>query len=55
MKLDPTITPANARILFGVVEDINDPEKSGKVRVRVFGIHDDNIKQGTFSDRKSVV
>lgn len=49
MKLDPTITPANARILFGVVEDINDPEKSGKVRVRVFGIHDDNIKQGTFS------
>lgn len=26
-------------IYYGVVEDINDPEKSGRVRVRIFGVH----------------
>src|SRR5699024_9056177 len=27
---------------FGVVEDVNDPLKQGRVRVRVFGYHTDN-------------
>lgn len=29
-------------IYRGVVEDINDPEKAGRVRIRVLGIHSDN-------------
>jgi hypothetical protein len=27
----------------GIVEDIDDPEKAGRVRIRVFGVHSDNI------------
>lgn len=27
---------------FGVVEDINDPEKNGRVKVRIFGVHSPN-------------
>ena len=27
---------------FGVVEDINDPEKHGRVKVRIFGVHNSN-------------
>lgn len=28
----------------GVVEDINDPEEAGRVRVRIFGYHDDTLE-----------
>lgn len=35
---------------FGVVEDTNDPLKLGRVRVRVFGYHDENKKMIQTSD-----
>ena len=33
------------RIWEGVVEDINDPESAGRVRVRVFGLHTENLDE----------
>jgi hypothetical protein len=30
---------------YGVVEDINDPLKTGRVRVRIFGWHTDNLQE----------
>ena len=27
---------------FGVIEDINDPLKAGRVKVRIFGLHTDD-------------
>lgn len=41
MIIKPHTTAPNARIYIGVVEDINDPEQAGRVRVRISGIHDD--------------
>lgn len=37
----------NSNLVFyrGVVEDNNDPEKLGRLRVRIFGIHSDNIEE----------
>ena len=32
-------------LYFGVVEDIADPKEIGRVRVRVFGVHNDDIKK----------
>ena len=34
-------------IYRGVIEDNNDPDKTGKCQVRVFGIHtEDKVKEG---------
>jgi len=35
-------SPFNQLFYFGIVEDNADPEALGRVRVRVFGIHDEN-------------
>jgi len=40
----------NVRWFLGVVEDINDPLNLGRVRVRVFGIHDENLQNISEAD-----
>ena len=30
---------------YGVVEEINDPTKTGRVKVRIFGHHTDNLQE----------
>ena len=30
---------------YGVVEEINDPTKLGRVKVRIFGHHTDNLQE----------
>jgi len=38
-------SPFNQMFFFGIVEDNNDPEKLGRVKVRVFGIHEESKQQ----------
>lgn len=39
-------TPKQPRWFWGIVEDTNDPEKLGRVRVRCYGIHTERKKPG---------
>jgi hypothetical protein len=45
-------SPFNQQIYFGIVEDINDPELLGRIRVRVFGIHEESKSE---SDWKGIL